>query len=48
MVMMSRGYIYIYIYVYVCCCDQAGQLRESGSLGRDGWREGHAYSEAPR
>jgi hypothetical protein len=29
---MSRGYVY----VYVCCCDRAGQIEESGSLGREG------------
>jgi hypothetical protein len=44
MVMMSRGYVYDYVY----CCDLAGQLGESGSLEREGWRESHGYSEVPR
>jgi hypothetical protein len=42
--MMSRGYVY----VHVCCCDWAGQIRESGSLGREEWGEGRGYSEVPR
>jgi hypothetical protein len=32
----------------LCCCDRAGQLGESGSLGREWWGEGHGYSEVPR
>jgi hypothetical protein len=44
MAMMSIGYIY----VHVCCCDRVGQIEESGSLGREGWGEGHDYSEVPR
>jgi hypothetical protein len=46
MVMMSRGYVYVY--VYVCCCDRAGQVGESGSLGRERWGEGYGYSDVPR
>jgi hypothetical protein len=30
------------------CCDKAGLIRESGSLGRKGWRESHGYSEVSR
>jgi hypothetical protein len=41
---MSRNYVY----VHVCCCDWAGQIGESVSLGREGWGEGHGYSEVPR
>jgi hypothetical protein len=44
--MMSRGYVYVY--VYVCCCDRAGQVGESGSLGRERWGEGYGYSDVPR
>jgi hypothetical protein len=44
MVAMSRGYVY----VLVCWCDRAGQIGESGSLGREGWGEGRGYSEVPR
>jgi hypothetical protein len=44
MVMMSRGYVYVHVY----CCDRAGQLGESGSLGREGWGEGRGYSKVPR
>jgi hypothetical protein len=39
--MISRGYVY----VHVCCCDWAGQIGESGTLGREGRGEGHSYSE---
>jgi hypothetical protein len=31
-----------------CGCDRLGQLEESGSLEREGWREGRGYSEVPR
>jgi hypothetical protein len=41
MVLMSRGYVY----VLVCCCDRVGQIGECGALGREGWGEGHGYSE---
>jgi hypothetical protein len=34
---MSRG----------CCCDRAGQIGKSDSLGREGWGERHGYSEVP-
>jgi hypothetical protein len=44
MIMMSRGYVYI----HVCCCDQVEQIGESESLGREGWGEGHGYSEVSR
>jgi hypothetical protein len=44
--MMSRGYVYVY--VHVCCCDRAGQIRESGSLEREEWGEGRGYSEVLR
>jgi hypothetical protein len=30
-----------------CGCDQAGELGEMGSLGREGWGEGHGCSEVP-
>jgi hypothetical protein len=42
--MMSRDYIY----TDVCYCDQAGQLGESGTLGREGWGEGREYSEVQK
>jgi hypothetical protein len=42
--MMSRGYVY----VHVRYCDRVGQLGESGSLGKEGWGEGHDYSEVSR
>jgi hypothetical protein len=42
--MMSSGYVH----VHVCCCDRAWQLEESGSLRREGWGEGHGYSEVLR
>jgi hypothetical protein len=44
MVLMSRGYVY----VHVCYYDRAGQIRESGSLEREGWGVGRGYSEVPR
>jgi hypothetical protein len=44
MIMMSRGYVYL----LVCWRDRAGQLGDSGALGREGWGEGHGYSEVPR
>jgi hypothetical protein len=28
-------------------CDRAGQLGESGSLGREEWGEGRGYFEVP-
>jgi hypothetical protein len=42
--MMSRGYVY----VHVCCCDREGQIGESGSHRREGWGEGHGYSDVPK
>jgi hypothetical protein len=30
-----------------CGCDRAGQIGESGSLGREGWGEGRGYFEIP-
>jgi hypothetical protein len=44
MVMMSRSYVYVHVYY----CDWTGQLGESGSLEREGWGEGHDYSEVLR
>jgi hypothetical protein len=41
--MISRGYVC----VHVCCCDWAGQIEESGALGREGLGEGRGYSEIP-
>jgi hypothetical protein len=37
----------MFIVMYYCC-DQAGQLGESSSLGREGRGEGCGYSEVPR
>jgi hypothetical protein len=31
-----------------CGCDRVGQFGERGSLGREGWGEGHGYSEVLR
>jgi hypothetical protein len=31
-----------------CGPDRAGQLGERGSLRREGWEEGHDYSEVSR
>jgi hypothetical protein len=31
-----------------CGCNRAGQLGESGSLGREGRGESRSYSEVPR
>jgi hypothetical protein len=42
--MISRGYVY----VHVCCRDLLGQRQESGSVGREGWGEGHGYFEVLR
>jgi hypothetical protein len=33
---------------HVCDCDRAGQLGESGSLGREWWGEVRDYSEVLR
>jgi hypothetical protein len=30
------------------CCDRAGQLGESGSLGKEGWEEGCGYFDISR
>jgi hypothetical protein len=34
----------VFMFMY-CDCDRAGQMGESGSLRREGWREGRGYSE---
>jgi hypothetical protein len=31
-----------------CCCDRVEQIGESRSLRREGWGEGHGYSEVLR
>jgi hypothetical protein len=31
-----------------CGFDRTGQIEESGSLGREGWGEGHGYSRVQR
>jgi hypothetical protein len=42
--MMSRGYIYVLVYWR----DRVGQIGESGTLRREGWGEGHSYTEVLR
>jgi hypothetical protein len=39
---------WVEVYVYVCLGDRAGQIGESGALGREGWRAGRGNSEIPR
>jgi hypothetical protein len=34
----------MFMFMYYVC-DQAGQLGERGSLGREGWGEGRGYSD---
>jgi hypothetical protein len=41
------GYVSRGLCLYFCC-DWAGQIEESGSLGMKGWGEGLGYSEVLR
>jgi hypothetical protein len=42
------GYASVEVFIHVSLCDRAGQIGESGALGREGWGAAGGYSEAPR
>jgi hypothetical protein len=44
MVTMSRDYVYVHVFWR----DRVGQIRESGSLRREGWGDDRVYFEVSR